>query len=342
MILVTGGTGLVGSHLLYFLLKTEKIVRATHRKNSDLLSVKRVFAYYTEDSDSFYNRIEWVEANVTDIPALTEAFKGISKVYHAAAYISFNPKHFQKLHKSNIEGTANVVNLALLNGVSKLCHVSSIATLGSTSDDSLIDEETHWNPEEDNNVYAITKYGAEMEVWRGTQEGLPAVIVNPAVILGEGYWNSGSGSIVKRASSGGKYYTPGGVAVVDVQDVVKAMIGLMDSDIVNEKFILAGSNLHTKELFARFAQEFGVNAPSREIAKWKLLLIARIDWLSSIIFGTKRKLLPAMVKSLYKKSFYDGSKIENTLPFAYTDLDISIHRIAENFKMSKAIQTQQE
>jgi len=336
MILVTGGTGLVGSHLLYFLLKKEASVRAIHRKTSNLESVKEVFSYYTEDAESLFRRIDWVEANVTDVPALTTAFEGITQVYHSAAYISFNPKHFGKLQKSNTEGTANVVNLCLVNHITKLCHVSSIAALGSTDDDTLISEETHWNPYEDNNVYAITKYGAEMEVWRGTQEGLNAVIVNPGVILGSGHWNSGSGTIIKRAAAGGKYYTGGGVAVVDVKDVVKAMISLMESSVKNEQFILVGSNLYNKELLSRLAVNFGVAKPSKEIAKWKLMFLSKLDWISSTFFKTKRKLLKVMVISLYKVSFYDGSKIEKAISFSYTPIEETIRGLASDFKNRKA------
>ncbi|MCW5518441.1 NAD-dependent epimerase/dehydratase family protein [Aureitalea sp. L0-47] len=332
MVLVTGGTGLVGSHLLYFLLKKGFSVRATHRRNSNLDAVRNVFGYYTEDSDALYNKIEWVEANITDIPALEDAFQGVTQVYHSAAYISFHPRHFQKLKKANVEGTANVVNMCLKHDIQKLCHVSSIATLGSTLDGSLISEKTAWNPEEDNNVYAITKYGAEMEVWRGTQEGLEAVIVNPAVILGSGYWNSGSGAIVKMAARGNKYYTSGGVAIVDVQDVVHVMMQLMESDICNEQYILASENLHYKEMMSSIANAVGAPAPTKLVAKWKLNLLRKLDWLNSKLTGARRKLLKATVNSMYNVSFYDGSKVTEHLNFQYTPASETIERVGVNFR----------
>lgn len=210
MILVTGGTGLVGSHLLYALLQKGQQVRAIHRKGSDLNNVKKIFGYYSEDAASLFNSIEWMEANITNIPQLEDAFKGVTQVYHAAAYVDFKPKNYYKLKKANIEGTANIVNLCLTFKVEKLCYVSSIATLGTPVNGQPITEETHWNPESQNSVYAITKFGAEMEVWRGSQEGLKTVIVNPGVILGEGLWHKGSGSIVKRVAKGLTYYTTGG------------------------------------------------------------------------------------------------------------------------------------
>ncbi len=331
MILVTGGTGLVGSHLLYFLLKENDTVRAIHRKSSNINSVKKVFSYYTETSEELFKRIDWVEADIIDVPALTEAFKGITHVYHAAAYISFNPKHYRKLKKANIEGTANVVNLSLLHKVKKLCYVSSIATLGKTDDGTLITEETHWIPEENNNVYSITKYGAEMEVWRGTQEGLDAVIVNPGVIFGSGYWNSGSGVIVKMADKQIPFYTSGGVGMVDVQDVVSIMIQLMKCNIVNQKYILVGKNIYHRELLSELAVLLHKKPPRKSIAKWKLVVFSNLDWFFNKIFRTKRKLLRPTVDSLYKTSFYDASKITTDLNFQFTHYRETLRRVAENY-----------
>ena len=331
MILVTGGTGLVGSHLLYFLLKENDTVRAIHRKSSNINSVKKVFSYYTETSEELFKRIDWVEADIIDVPALTEAFKGITHVYHAAAYISFNPKHYRKLKKANIEGTANVVNLSLLHMVRKLCYVSSIATLGKTDDGTLITEETHWIPEENNNVYSITKYGAEMEVWRGTQEGLDAVIVNPGVIFGSGYWNSGSGVIVKMADKQIPFYTSGGVGMVDIQDVVSIMIQLMKSNIVNQKYILVGENIYHRELLSELAVLLHKKPPRKSIAKWKLVVFSNLDWFFNKIFRTKRKLLRPTVDSLYKTSFYDASKITTDLNFQFTPYRETLRRVAENY-----------
>ena len=240
MILVTGGTGLVGSHLLYFLLKENANVRAIHRKNSNIKAVKKVFALYTAEVDSLFNKIEWVEANITDIPALTLAFENIIKVYHCAAFISFDPSKYKVLKKANVEGTANIVNLCLASNIEKLCYVSSVATLGSNLKDQLISEETPWNPDAKNSVYGITKYGAEMEIWRGTQEGLDAVIVNPGLILGTSPDGGGSSIIISLGASGIPFYPSGAMGIVDVQDVVKTMILLMNSEVKNEQFILVG------------------------------------------------------------------------------------------------------
>ncbi|MEZ4874324.1 MAG: NAD-dependent epimerase/dehydratase family protein [Flavobacteriaceae bacterium] len=332
MILVTGGTGLVGAHLLYHLVMEHPKVRAIHRTSSDLNAVKKVFFYYTKEGETLFQKIEWVTANITEIPALTHAFEGVTHVYHAAAYISFNPKHYPALKKANVEGTANVVNLCLAHKVKKLCYVSSIATLGKAEEGNLINEETPWNPEAPNSVYSITKYGAEMEVWRGTQEGLDAVMVNPGVILGEGFWHSGSGALLMRAAKGMTYYTEGSTGFVDVQDVVKAMIQLMNSPIKNESFVLVGKNLGYRDFFTAFAEAFGVKPPFKQASKGLLQFLSTLDAISHTLFGTKRRLLKSMVRSMFTHSTYDASKIETTLSFRFTPFEETVSRIVKHYK----------
>jgi nucleoside-diphosphate-sugar epimerase len=332
MILVTGGSGLVGSHLMWELLRSYPGVRAVHRAGSDLERVRKVFGTKGGQPDEAYSRIEWIQADLTDIPALEKAFEGVTQVYHAGAYVSFNPKHYQKLRKSNVEGTANVVNLCLSNKVEKLCYVSSIATLGNAEPGTLADEQTPWSWEDDNNTYAISKYQAELEVWRGTQEGLKAVIVNLGVILGEGHWHRGSGSIVSMAARGGKYYTSGGVGVVDVQDVVSAMIRLMRSNISAERYVLVGHNLSYKNLMTQLAKALELEAPVKLAPRWMLSMLSRLDWLRSKVTGSPQQLFKASVTSLYNQSYYDNNKLVRQLDFEFTPLEQSIQRIAAAYR----------
>ncbi|WP_313112880.1 NAD-dependent epimerase/dehydratase family protein [Aequorivita sediminis] len=332
MILVTGGTGLVGSHLLYFLLQENEKVRAIHRAKSDLDSVKKIFSLYTSEADSLYDKIEWVEASITDIPALTEAFKNITRVYHCAAIISFNPSEYKLLKKVNIEGTANIVNLSLANDIKKMCYVSSVSTLGSNIVDSYISEETPWNSDGKNSVYAITKYGAEMEVWRGTQEGLDAVIVNPGVILGTSPNNDGSGIIVGLGAKGIPFYPSGSMGIVDIKDVVRAMILLMNSEVKNKQYIIVGENITFKELLSKLAVLFEKKPPTKKLSKGIMLLISRIDWLLNKLFNTKRKVVKANVLSMFTKTAYNADKLKNQFDFRYTPTDDTLKRIVTEIK----------
>lgn len=332
MILVTGGTGLVGAHLLYKLAQKHDSIRATKRASSDTNPVLEVFKGYSSEGEVLFAKIEWVTANITEIPALTKAFKEITSVYHCAAYVSFDPKNYKKLKKANIEGTANVVNLCLEYDITKLCYVSSIATLGTAISNGVITENTFWNPEEKNSVYAITKYGAEMEVWRGSQEGLEVVIVNPGVILGEGFWHSSSGVIIKNGNQKRSYTTTGSTGFVDVQDVVSVMIQLMGSPIKNERFILVAENLTYQQLMTQLAIAFGHAPPKKMIPKWILVLVSYMDKISSVLFKTKRQLPLANVHSLYTGSEYGANKIQEALGFSFIPMETTLNRVTQAYK----------
>ncbi|MDO6595494.1 NAD-dependent epimerase/dehydratase family protein [Oceanihabitans sp. 2_MG-2023] len=331
MILVTGGTGLVGSHLLYELVKNNQNVRAIYRNEEKLESVKKVFSYFTEDSTSAFNKIDWIEADILNIPALTEAFKGITHVYHCAALISFDLKDYYDLRKTNIEGTANIVNLSIANTIKKLCYISSIATLGNKEDNSLIDEDTFWNPETDNSVYGITKYGAEMEVWRGTQEGLDAVIVNPGIILGAGFWNSGSGLLFKKVQNTIPYSATGTSGYVDVKDVVQCMLQLMKSDIRNQRFIVVSENLSFKDFIEIAAKYLQVKAPKKQVTPFLLQIGWRADWLKSFLTGKPRSLTKQTAATALTLANYNNQKIIEALDYAFIPIEKSIKKVSEQF-----------
>ena len=330
MILVTGGTGLVGSHLLFKLVNENEKVRAIYRREKTLKRVKHVFSYYANDAENLFEKIEWVQADINDIPILQVAFKGITHVYHCAAFVSFEPDKYRTLRKININGTANIVNLCLSNTIEKLCYVSSIAAIGHHNNpEKLIDEKTAWNPEDDNSVYAITKYGAELEVWRGTQEGLDAVIVNPGIILGAGYWNGGSSrNLFKQIYEGMRYYVNGVAGYVDVWDVVNTMHQLMISDIKNESYILVSENLSFKTFQTKTAKALDVKPPNKEAKPWLLHIAWRLDWLQFKLFGKRRRLSKQAAKSAVSIAKYDNSKLKNALNFEFKPIDEAINEIS--------------
>ncbi|WP_046756321.1 NAD-dependent epimerase/dehydratase family protein [Kordia jejudonensis] len=333
MILVTGGTGLVGAHLLAYLVKNAQQIKAIYRTVDRLEAVKNVFSYYFDDPIAAFDQIQWFQADVIDIPSLEVVFPEITHVYHCAALISFDPKDFDTLRKVNIEGTANIVNLCIAHGIKKLCFVSSVAAIGENEDVTIpITEETHWNPELDNSVYAISKYGSEMEVWRGSQEGLDIVIVNPAIILGAGFWRSGSGSLFRKVAKGLKYYTDGILSYVDVQDVVSVMIQLMKSDIKNERFVLVAENWTLKKFTSKMATALKVKAPEKEASSFLLGFAWRMDWLRQFFTGKQRKLTKQTAQSIQSKSFFDSSKIQTTLNFKFKPLEETIERVSKRYK----------
>ena len=333
MILVTGGTGLVGSHLLYNLIKNGNEVKAIYRRKHKLESVKKVFSYYSDDFEALYNKIDWFEADITDIPALEKVFKDVKHVYHCAAFVSFEPDKYHLSRKINIQGTANIVNLCISNNIKKLGYVSSIAAIGTNIDSQVfVNEETPWNPEEDHNIYEITKYGAETEVWRGSQEGLDVVIVNPGIILGPGYWRSGSsGSIITRIYKGLPYYTKGSSGYIDIWDVIKAITQLMNSNIKNERFILISENLSIEDFQLRVAKALNVKPAKKEANGFMLEIFWRLDWLNHKLTGKRRRLSKQFAKTLRTKRYLENSKIKKALNFEFTPVNESISKVCEFF-----------
>ncbi|WP_373057724.1 NAD-dependent epimerase/dehydratase family protein [Zunongwangia sp. H14] len=333
MILVTGGTGLVGSHLLFDLSRSQKKIRAIYRKTSDLHAVEKVFSYYTSTSEAkaLFSKIEWRVADIQDVPALSRAFEEVEYVYHCAALVSFDPKDAKKLRQNNIAGTANIVNLCIANSIKKLCHVSSTASMGKPLEGNNITEATTWNPEEDHSDYAISKYGAEIEVWRGTQEGVDAVIVNPGVIIGPGFWNSGSGLLFKKVYKGFKYHFPKITAFVGVKDVVKAMQHLMASEIKNEQFILVSENLSFKTVLSLTAESLQKKPPSRALKKWMVFAGWMLQSLGSI-FGFKKQLTRDSVYSLFDEWHFSNRKIKQYLDFQFSPVADCIAETAEIYQ----------
>ena len=330
MILVTGGTGLVGSHLLYHLCLQNVAIRAIYRTKSSLENVKNVFRYYTEN-ENLFSKIEWYQADITDVPKMIPAFSDVKQVYHCAAFISFNPKDYRKMRKVNIHGTAIIVNLCIAAKIEKLCFVSSIAAVGDSLKGKIVTEENEWNKELDNSGYSITKFGAEMEVWRASQEGVDVVVVNPGVILGSGFWNSGSGKLFSQVNNGFRFYTEGVTGFVSVQDVVKPMILLMNSPVKNERFILISENKSFKEIFFLIADTLGKSRPSIKIKPWQTNLFWRFAWCVSKIARKEPLLSKYSARSAHSVAEYSSEKIQKKINYQFEDLEKSVQRISKRY-----------
>jgi dihydroflavonol-4-reductase len=327
MVLVTGGTGLVGAHLLIHLLEKGDNVRAIYRNLDNTKKTKDLFSLYKKEA--LYDSIQWVQGDILDIPALEKVFEGIEYVYHCAAKISFDPKEEELVRKTNIEGTANIVNFCLAKNIKKLCHVSSIAALGDLPEhESIIIEETEWNPEKPHSDYAISKYGAEMEIWRGLQEGLEVVVVNPGVIIGPGFGDQGSGELFTRVKKGLSFYTKGLTGFIAVTDVVSIMHQLMNSSIKGERFTLIGQNIVFQDLLFSIADSLKVKRPKYHATPFMMNILSKLDWIASTIFRQKRQLSTASARSSYTTDLYSNEKTKNALNFTFIDVLDYIKEIA--------------
>jgi len=330
MILVTGGTGLLGSHLLLDLVRSGKQVRAIKRSTSNTEMVRKVFSYYVSNPDELAAKIEWVNADLMDFGATADALAGVTEIYHCGAVVSFYPKDHKTMLKVNIEGTANLVNQAIEHKVSKFCYVSSVATLGRAENEGLSTEETYWVPSRKNSVYSISKYGAEREVWRGMEEGLPAVIINPSVILGPGFWNDNSG-LFRLVWEGLKYYTNGVNGYVDVRDVSQAMIGLMNSNLFGQRYICSSENVFYRDFFSMIAKQLNKPAPSVKVPGALTSLAWRVEAVRAFLTGSKPEVTREMATTATQFYTYSNEKIRNALHFDFRPVAGSIREICDFF-----------
>jgi nucleoside-diphosphate-sugar epimerase len=316
MIFVTGGSGLVGAALLKELLRLQIPVRALHHRNTPVILTSEEIS-----------RIEWVQGDVLDPVLLESALQGCAQVYHCAAVVSFHPSRKKEMYRLNVEGTANVVNACLTQGIQKLIHVSSVAALGRNRMDQMIDESVQWTSESVNSHYGQSKFLSEMEVWRGIGEGLNAAIVNPSIILGEASWNSGSAALFKKAWDSFSWYTNGGTGFIDVQDVVRAMIMLMNHPVSGERFILSNEQRTYKEILTLIAQSFATRPPYRKAPEWIMELLWRIEAFKSIFSNKEPLLTRETVKTAKVKTFYNTQKFREAFPeMRFTPIDETIRR----------------
>ncbi|QTN37836.1 NAD-dependent epimerase/dehydratase family protein [Cryomorphaceae bacterium] len=335
MIFVTGGTGLVGSHLLYELAQVQNPgapkIRALYRSEARKNHVLEVFELYSGSAQEQFDKIEWIRGDLSDLGVLEDAMRGVDLVYHCAALVSFDPRDRDRLFKVNEEGTANIVHTALACGVRKLAYVSSVAALGRSETGDKIDESTSWKSGPENSQYAISKYAAEQQVWKGTQEGLPAVMVNPSIILGPGFWEAGSSKIFSSIAGGFSFYSKGINGFVDVRDVTSALVTLASSDLENERFVLSAENRSYQEVFTWIAEGLGVRAPHINTPAWLGNVVWRIEWLRSRLTGKSPMVTKETAATAQQFVRYGSEKIKEEFGFTFRSLKETIQETAKHF-----------
>ena len=313
-ILVTGATGFLGSYLCRHLLhQGYKNIVALKRDTSSLDLIEEVA-----------EQIQWFNYDIRDVVYLNEVFSGVDWVFHCAGLVSYQPKDKKALQVINVEGTANVVNLCLEFNVKKLLHVSSTAAIGRTKAGKVISEKNKWSKSKQNTNYAISKYLAEQEVWRGIAEGLNAVIINPSVILGSGFWNQGTQKLFKLANSSFSFYPQGKNGFVDVRDAVEFMLLLMQSDIQNERFIINAANLEYSKVLALMANHLNKRAPSIAVNSIVRALSWRIEWLKAKFSGKTPFITKETAQQASHSFAFDNSKSLSAFNFEYRPIETTI------------------
>jgi len=327
-VLITGGTGFIGAYIIKNLIEKGFKVRAIRR------SSKLPFFI----SKDILHQVEWVEGDVLDVVALDEAMKGVDAVIHSAAVVSFHKKNRQQMYNINVEGTTNVVNAALENGVKRFIHISSVAALGRTTKAELVNEEKKWEENKNNTHYAISKHRAELQVWRGFAEGLDGLIVSPSTVLGFGNWHQSSCAIFKNAYKEFAWYTNGVNGFVGVEDVAEAVVQLLQSTINHRRFVISSENWSFKKLFDTLADGFNKKHPQKEATQLLGNIVWRVEALSSFITGGKPLLTKETARISHSKTSFDNSAVLQAIhPFQFTPLEEVVKKACE--KYTEAIQT---
>jgi dihydroflavonol-4-reductase len=324
LVFLTGSTGLLGGHLLVHLHRSGKKVRCLIRSSSSFSQLEQICSFYGESFEVLKSSVEWVIGNTLDYVGLTNWMNGVDEVYHCAAIVSFNSKDRERMLRTNIQGTANMVDAVLRGGVRCFCYISSIASLGKTPDKTPITEDTPRKNDEPTSSYSESKFRSELEVWRGIGEGLNAVIVNPGVILGPGELGKGSMLLIQAGMKGIPFYTKASTGYVDVRDVCRASVELMGKGIFGKRFILVSENVHNGILFGLIAQEFGKKAPRHEAGRLLLQggVFASNIW--GFLTGKTPQLTKDTIRSAQNPETYSNARIRQILDFEFISLTQTI------------------
>jgi len=323
MVLVTGGTGFLGSYIIKHLVEKGYRVRALRRE-------KAVLPFYIPKE--IFEKVEWVTGDILDVISLEEAMEGVDQVIHAAAVVSFLKADRKKMYQVNVEGTANVVNIAIEKKVKRLVYISSVAALGRTAHGGSVNEDRKWEDNKINTHYAKSKYKAELEVWRGSGEGLNTIILNPSTILGFGDWNSSSCAIFRSVYNEFKWYSPGINGFVDVEDAAKATVLLMETNISDQRYIVNGDNWHFKQLLETMAINFQKKKPYKETTPTLIAIAWRMEKLKSMLNGHRPLLTKESARIAHSKTYFENAKILAALEgFSFTPLQESIEKACEKY-----------
>lgn len=333
MVLVTGATGLVGSHLLWELLKVEHRVVALIRYTSSLRALRAVFGSYTDTPDSYLSRVEFRVAAINDSMALDTALTGITEVFHCAAVVSLGGKD-EAIRDVNVEGTRLLTELCLKHGVTAFHYVSSIAACGQYADGRPVDEQAPWAGMEQKSLYAQTKYLAEQEVWKAMKQGLKVSVVNPGVILGFSGVNSGSSMLFHQVRKGLPFYIDGGSGYVGVRDVVAALLLLRKQGIVGERFIVVAENVTNRELLSMIALGFNKRPPRIKIGIPLLVVAASILEVAGKLFRFTPPLNTTSARSSANITLYSPAALQQRTGLKFSPVSEVVKEVCKAMERS--------
>ncbi|WP_106915125.1 NAD-dependent epimerase/dehydratase family protein [Chryseobacterium aurantiacum] len=335
MVFVTGATGILGRIIVLELLKRGENVRASKRPGSNLNEVRHSYSFYTENPDDFFNKIEWVNVDFDDIDSLKDALKGVNEVYHCAAKVSFHPKDEKEMYHTNIKGTENLLFACEGSEVKKFLHVSSVAVLDNFNEKGELDEDSEFNPKLEHSAYAISKHLSEMEAWRASAEGLNVVIINPGMIVGSGNWNQSSGELFSTFEDN-SFTFAGGSAYVDVRDVAKTAIQLMENNIFGERFIIVAENNKYADLAKQIRTRLGLKE-ARILTRSQLNIGKYANTLLGWLIPKLRMATESNIEAISSFNTISNHKVREKLNYEFIPVKESIDFHLNNYINDKKL-----
>ena len=325
MIFITGASGLIGSFVCRELLLQGYSIKALKRTTTDLHLVQDI-----------KDKIEWVEGDLLNVSEVGSYLERVKQVIHCAAFVSYDSKDEELMQQVNVEGTANLVNASLQHQIELFLHISSVAAIGKDKTSDTSTEATQWTDDKPS-AYARTKYQAELEVWRGWAEGLKTLIINPSLVLGPGDWDKSSTQLFKYIWQENRFYTNGLVNYVDVRDVAEITVGLLESEVAGERFIVSGGSISYKSLFELIAREMNKKSPSIRVNSSMIRLAVLFERLRSKISGTSPMITDELKQVSRNHHQYANDKIKNKLDFEFRSLEETIKWSCQQLSKDAAV-----
>lgn len=308
-IFITGITGLLGSYVA-----------------KEFASLGEIHGFKRSDSSTRLLNdlnfpIHWHDGSMSDVGSIDQALEGIDLVIHCAGKVSFLKRDEEELFEVNVRGTANLINAMLYSGVNKLIHISSVAALGRNPDLAVIDEDHKWVDSPFNTKYGTSKYWGELEAWRGEQEGLDLIVVNPSILLGKISDNRSSTSIYSYVLKNSSYYPQGSINFLDVRDAAKLIRELFVNNCWGNRFILNNQSMKYKEFFSKMADAFGKKAPNKPVSDFLLKISLFFIGLGRVFGLTKNPLNKQTAMITQQDIKFDNKKIKDLLQFEFTPVE---------------------
>lgn len=322
---VTGATGFLGAHLVCALLQKGYNVKALKRPNSSLTTFDFIAGlYFGHGTHKYSDHLAWADGDLNHYDEIESLIEPGMFVFHCAAMVSFRDSDKKQMLEVNIKGTENIVNACIAVRCRKLIYASSTAAIGKAADEAFTDESDWWDEKDRPSGYSISKYYAELEVWRGTEEGLAAVIVNPPLIIGPGDWKKNTGKFFSNAFRNFPFYTEGHHSFVYVKDVADVMIRLAESDLNAERYLLVSENLPLKQFMDMVARNFQKRSPWIKINRFIAGIAWRILGVWSFITGKEPMITRESTESSFKKVYFSNQKITRALNYQFTPMQQAV------------------